>query len=177
MTGRCPYGSRAATRESADPSARVTSFPQETVGPSRRSRRRSRPGMPGNWLLAVMLAVQTLLTIRCRADTLPGRGLVPVGGTPEMGTRSARCSAAAFPRIPPGRRSSTSRWARWPTALAAFSRPAYVILFMLGTTAILWFTADASSAGERRSSPPPRRPVCHHRPDTASRARSPPMTP
>jgi Dolichyl-phosphate-mannose-protein mannosyltransferase len=58
------------TQESAEPAPSNTAFPQKTAVSSHRVKRTARSRVPGSWPLAVILAVQALLSLRLvRADT------------------------------------------------------------------------------------------------------------
>ena len=58
-----------AMQQSAEPSTPATAPAEESVA-SRRSARTTRVRVPGNWPLVVILAVQTILSVRLvRADT------------------------------------------------------------------------------------------------------------
>jgi hypothetical protein len=58
------------TQESAEPATSDTALPETTAATSHRVERTARPRIPGSWPLAVILAVQTLLSIRLvRANT------------------------------------------------------------------------------------------------------------
>lgn len=58
------------TQESAEPAASDTALPQKTTASSHRGKRTARPRISRGWPLAVILAVQTLLSLRLvRADS------------------------------------------------------------------------------------------------------------
>jgi hypothetical protein len=58
------------TQESAEPATSDTALPEKTAAASHRSERTARPRIPGSWPLAVILAVQAVLSLRLvRANT------------------------------------------------------------------------------------------------------------
>jgi 4-amino-4-deoxy-L-arabinose transferase-like glycosyltransferase len=137
-----------ATQESADLSARAASSPQEAVAPSRRlghrSRSRSRAAVSGSWLLAVILAVQALLSIRLvRADTaFQDEALYLWAGHLEWAHVLHGGQLPQFPAYFSGAPVIYPPLGALADSVGGLVAARLLsLVFMLGTTSVLWFTA------------------------------------
>jgi hypothetical protein len=135
-----------ATRESADLSARAASPPQEAVAPSRRlgHRSRSRSAVSGSWLLAVILAVQALLSIRLvRADTaFQDEALYLWAGHLEWAHVLHGGQLPQFPAYFSGAPVIYPPLGALADSVGGLVAARLLsLVFMLGTTSVLWFTA------------------------------------
>jgi 4-amino-4-deoxy-L-arabinose transferase-like glycosyltransferase len=134
-----------ATRESAGLSAPPTSHPGPAAATSRRHRRRSRPGLAGSWPLAVILVVQALLSLRLvKADTaFQDEAAYLWAGHLEWAHVLHGVPLPQFPSYFSGAPVIYPPLAALADSIGGLVAARLLsLIFMLGTTAVLWFTAD-----------------------------------
>jgi Dolichyl-phosphate-mannose-protein mannosyltransferase len=134
-----------ATRESVGASAPPTPLPGQTVALSRRHRRTSRSAIAAGWPLAVILAVQALLSIRLvKADTaFQDEAAYLWAGHLEWAHVLHGVPLPQFPAYFSGAPVVYPPLAALADSIGGLVAARLLsLVFMLGTTAVLWFTAN-----------------------------------
>src|ERR1035438_4502425 len=133
-----------ATQESAKPSTSDTALPGETTAASHRLKRAATLRVPGRWPLVVVLVVQAVLSLRLvRADTaFEDEALYLWAGHLEWAHLLHGTPLPQFPSYFSGAPVLYSPLGALADSVGGLTAARILsLVFMLGATAVLWFTA------------------------------------
>lgn len=136
---------RPAIRQSAASYPPATTLPEETTAASHRLQRAARRRIPGSWPLVVILAVQTVLSLRLvRADTaFQDEALYLWAGHLEWANVLHGTSVPPFPSYFSGAPVIYPPLAALADSVGGLTGARVLSLaFMLGATGVLWATAQ-----------------------------------